>query len=70
MTLYFFIAWFVLGIIGAYIWNRIALYETKFVKYFWNFLVIFNGPIGLVLAILAILGRYLEKFIDKIDKKY
>lgn len=51
----FWIVWFVLGIIGALIYNTFMNYDNKVLKYIWNAIVACSGGFGFFIAILHLM---------------
>ena len=55
------IFWFILGMLGALIYNSFMEYENKSLKYIWSILVIVCGGLGFLLSILHWIGAKIIK---------
>ena len=56
MVTLFWIIWYILGILGALIYNSFMKYENTFLKYIWNAIVACSGGFGFLISILHWIG--------------
>jgi len=72
MIIAFSLIWFISGILGILIYNKIVTYESIYLKYIWNTMVFLCGVFGLFTAILtwfdSLMSVKLTLFRDRISK--